>query len=186
VTTDDATVTGMAGRYATALHELADESGTVDTVLADLGRFEALIAESDDLKRLVRSPVFSADEQLAAISAILDRAGIGGLAGNFIKFAASNRRLFAVEGMIRAFRALVARARGEATAEVTVAEPLSEARMNELRAALRDTSGRDVHVDVTVDPAIIGGMIVKLGSRMIDSSLRTRLNAIHQAMKEVR
>lgn len=186
MTGDDATVTGMAGRYATALYELADESGSVDAVRDDLSRFEALIAESADLARLVRSPAFSAGEQLAAVTAVLERAGIGGLAGNFIRLAARNRRLFAVTDMIAAFAALAARARGERTAHVTVAEPLSAAHLDEVKAALRGTAGKDVRIDLTVDPAIIGGLTVRLGSRMVDASLRTKLNAIQNAMKEVR
>lgn len=186
MTGDDATVGGMAARYATALFELAQEAGQIDAVQGDLNRFDALLNESEDLRRLVRSPVFSADEQLKAISAILDRAGISGLAGNFIRLVAQNRRLFAVTGMLRAFRALVARSRGEMTAEVTVAEPLSDARLDEIKQALREITSKDVNLEVKVDPAIIGGIIVQLGSRMVDASLRTKLTAIQTAMKEVR
>lgn len=183
---DDASVTGTAGRYANALFDLAQEQNAVDPVLSDLGRFEAMIGESEDLRRLVRSPVFSSDEQLSAISALLDRAGISGVAGNFLKLVAKNRRLFAVEGMIRAFRAIVARERGELSAEVTVAEPLSEARLAEVRETLRQVTSKDVKIDVKVDPKIIGGIIVQLGSRMVDASVRTKLSAIQHAMKEVR
>ncbi len=176
----------MAGRYATALFELAREANAVEPVKADLNRFDALIADSADLTRLVRSPVFSADEQLQALSAVLERAGIGGLAANFLKLAASNRRLFAVRDMIKAFRALVAQHKGEATAAVTVAEPLKDAHVDALRAALKAVTGKDVDLDVNVDPAILGGLVVKLGSRMVDSSLRTKLNAMKHAMKEAR
>jgi F-type H+-transporting ATPase subunit delta len=176
----------MAGRYATALFELAEESKSVDAVLKDLQRFEDLLASSDDLKRLVKSPVFSAEEQLAAISAIFDKAKFSGLAANFIKLAAKNRRLFAVDAMIRAFRAIVAKARGELTAKVTVAEPLNDARVKDVKAALKDVTSQDVSVDIKVDPSIIGGIIVQLGSRMVDASLKTRLSAIQTAMKEVR
>jgi F-type H+-transporting ATPase subunit delta len=176
----------MVGRYATALFELAREANAVEAVQAELDRFDALVAESADLTRLVRSPVFSAEEQMRALSAVLERAGIGGLAANFLKLAASNRRLFAVRDMIKAFRALVAQHKGEATAEVTVAEALKDAHVNALRAALKSVTGKDVDLDVKVDPAILGGLVVKLGSRMIDSSLRTKLNAIRHAMKEAR
>ncbi len=176
----------MAGRYATALYELADESKSVDAVLKDLQQFEDLVAGSEDLKRLVKSPVFSAEEQLSAISAIFDKMKFSGLAANFIKLAAKNRRLFAVDAMIRAFRAIVAKARGELTAKVTVAEPLNDARMKDIKAALREVTSQDVSVDVKVDPSIIGGIIVQLGSRMVDASLKTRLSAIQTAMKEVR
>src|SRR5690242_12736618 len=176
----------MAGRYATALFDLALEANAVDAVKAELERFDALVAESADLNRLVRSPVFSAEEQLQALSAVLDRAAIRGLTANFLKLVASNRRLFAVRDMIKAFRALVAQHKGEATAEVTVAEPLKDAHVEALRAALKSVTGKDVDLDVKVDAGILGGLIVKLGSRMVDSSLRTKLNAIKHAMKEAR
>lgn len=176
----------MAGRYATALFELALESNSLDAVAADLTRFDTLAAENADLGRLVRSPVFTAEQQASAVSAILDKAGIGGLAANFIKLVASNRRLFAVGDMVRGFKALVAKHKGEVTAKVTVAEKLNDARLNEIKAALKTVTGKDVQVDVQVDPAIIGGLIVKVGSRMVDSSLRTKLNAIKFAMKEAR
>jgi F-type H+-transporting ATPase subunit delta len=176
----------MAGRYATALFDLASETNTIDAVKADLERFDALVADSADLMRLVRSPVFSADEQLQALSAVLDQAGIGGLAAKFLKLVTSNRRLFAVRDMIKAFRGLVAQHKGEATAEVTVAEPLKDEHVEALRTALKSVSGKDVDLDIKIDPAIIGGLVVKLGSRMVDTSLRTKLNAIRHAMKEAR
>jgi F-type H+-transporting ATPase subunit delta len=186
VAADDQTPTGMAGRYATALFELASESNAVDTVLGDLDRFAALLDESEDLRRLVNSPVFSSEDQLAAVSAVLERAGIGGLVGNFIRLVAQNRRLFAISRIITGFRALVAQSRGELTAEVTVAEPLSEARMQDVKSTLREITSKDVKIDVKVDPKIIGGIIVQLGSRMVDASVRTKLSAIQHAMKEVR
>jgi F-type H+-transporting ATPase subunit delta len=179
-------VSGMAGRYATALFDLARDTTAIDPVKADLERFDALLAESADLTRLVRSPVFSAAEQLQALTAVLDRAGIGDLAAKFLMLVTSNRRLFAVRDMIRGYRELVARDKGEATAEVTVAEPLRDQHLDALRAALKAVSGKDVDLAIAVDPAIIGGLVVKLGSRMIDTSLRTKLNAIKHAMKEAR
>jgi F-type H+-transporting ATPase subunit delta len=176
----------MAGRYATALFDLAQEGNAIDAVQADLERFDALVAESADLNRLVRSPVFSADEQLAALSEVLDKAGIGGLTANFLKLITTNRRLFAVRDMARAYVKLVAEHKGEATAEVTVAEALKDEHQAALRAALKSVSGKDVDLNIKVDPAIIGGLVVKLGSRMVDTSLRTKLNAIRHAMKEAR
>jgi F-type H+-transporting ATPase subunit delta len=176
----------MAGRYATALFDLAKEANAIDAVQADLARFDALVDDSADLLRLVRSPAFSTDEQLRALTAVLDRAGIGGLAGNFLKLVTSNRRLFAVRDMIRAFGELVAQHKGEATAQVTVAEQLKDEHVQALRSALKAVSGKNVTLDIKVDPAIIGGLVVKLGSRMVDSSLRTKLNAIKHAMKEAR
>jgi F-type H+-transporting ATPase subunit delta len=184
---EDPLISGMAGRYANALFELARENKAVDAVKADLERFDGLIGESADLARLVRSPVFGADEQLKALTAILDKAGIGGLAANFLRVVTTNRRLFAVRDMIRAYRALVARWKGEVTAEVTVAEPLNETNSGALKDALKSvTHGKDIDLAVKIDPAIIGGLIVKVGSRMVDSSLRTKLNAIKFAMKEAR
>src|SRR5476651_1652241 len=169
----------MAGRYGNALFESARDNKAVDAVKANLDRFDAMITGSPDLNRLVRSPVFGADEQLRALAAILDKAGIKGLAANFLRVITTNRRLFAVRDMIRAYRVLAARHKGEVTAEVTVAEPLSDA----LKSV---TGGKDIDFDVKIEPAIIGGLIVKVGSRMVDSSLRTKLNAIKFAMKEAR
>jgi F-type H+-transporting ATPase subunit delta len=176
----------MAGRYGVALFELARDEKSLDAVKADLERFDALIAESPDLARLVRSPVFTAEQQGRALAAVLEQAGIGGLAGNFLKVVAANRRLFAVGEIVKAFRTLVARHRGEVTAEVTVAEPLDGKHGEAITAALKGvTGGKSVELKVKVDPAIIGGLVVKLGSRMVDTSLRTKLNAIKHAMKEV-
>jgi F-type H+-transporting ATPase subunit delta len=179
-------VSGMAGRYATALFELALDSKSVDAVKADLETFDALLGESADLRRLVRSPVFGAEEQRRALQAVLAKAGIGGLAAKFLLLVAANRRLFAVRDMIRDFRKLVARWKGEVSAEVTVAEKLGEQHLSELKDALKSVTGKDAQVHVKVDPAIIGGLVLKLGSRMVDSSLRTKLNAIKFAMKEAR
>ncbi len=184
---EDPLTSGMAGRYANALFELALEHKAVDAVKADLDQFDALIAANPDLARLVRSPVFGADEQLKALAAILDKAGIKGLAANFLRVITTNRRLFAVRDMVRAYRALVARHKGEVTAHVTVAEELNDKNVDALKSALKSiTGGKDVDLDVKVDPAIIGGLVVKVGSRMVDSSLRTKLNAIKFAMKEAR
>jgi F-type H+-transporting ATPase subunit delta len=179
-------VAGVAGRYATALFDLALEEKALDKVRTDLDRFEQLIAGSDDLKRLVRSPVFSADQQVKALVPILQQAGIEGITANFIKLVASNRRLFALPLIIRAFRALVAKHKGEVSASVTVAEQLSDAHLKSLKDALNGITGKDVDLNVEVDPAIIGGLVVKLGSRMVDTSLRTKLNSIKTAMKEAR
>src|SRR6185295_12532193 len=179
-------ISGMAGRYANALFELALEANAIDQVSADLATFDAMVADSTDLARLVKSPVFTAEQQASAIGAIVDKAGIGGLAAKFLKLVASNRRLFAVGDMARAYKALVAKHKGEVTAQVTAAEKLNDARLGEIKAALKSVTGKDVQMDVQVDPAIIGGLIVKVGSRMVDSSLRTKLNAIKFAMKEAR
>ena len=181
---EDPSVSGVSGRYATALFELARDEKSIDAVRADLDRFEAMLAESADLKRMVRSPVFSADAQSKALAAVLERAGISGTSAKFLKVLTANRRLFAVGDVVRAFRALVARFKGEATADVTVAETLSDKNLDALKTALKSVTGKDVALNVKVDPSIIGGLVVKLGSRMVDSSLRTKLNSIKHAMKE--
>ena len=181
---EDPSVSGVSGRYATALFELAREEKAIDAVAADLDQFEAMLNESADLKRLVRSPVFAADAQLKALTAVLDKAGISGVSANFLKVLTANRRLFAVTDVIRAFRALVARFKGEASADVTVAEALSDKNLDALKDALKSVTGKDVSLNVKVDPSIIGGLVLKLGSRMVDSSLRTKLNSIKNAMKE--
>jgi len=183
---EDPITSGMAGRYATALFELALEQKAVDAVRNDLDRFDAMLAESEDLRRLVRSPVFTAEEQSKALGAVLAKADIAGLAANFLQLVARNRRLFAVRDMVKAYRALVARHKGEVTAQVKVAEKLSDAHLAALSDALKSVTKQNVRIDLEVDPAIIGGLVVKLGSRMVDSSLRTKLNSIKLAMKEAR
>lgn len=185
-TADGPGVSGVAGRYASALFELAGEAGSVDAVGTDLSTFERMIAESPDLARLVRSPVFTAEEQAAAIGALLAKAGIGGLAANLIRLVAQNRRLFVLPEMIRGYRALVAASRGIVSATVTVAEEPSAATLADIKAAVRDMAGSDVDVGLKVDPSLIGGLIVKIGSRMVDASLKTKLNSIRIAMKEAR
>lgn len=178
------TVSGVAERYAAALFDLARDENALDAVAGDLTNFQALLDESEDLTRLVRSPVFSADEQTRAVTAVLDKAGIKGLAANLIKVAAANRRLFAVPEMIVAYRRMLSKERGEIFASVTSAEPLSDSQVATLKAALKDAMGKDVLLDQKVDAALIGGLIVQVGSRMIDTSLRTKLNAMKYAMKE--
>jgi F-type H+-transporting ATPase subunit delta len=184
VAAQDPSVSGVSGRYATALFELARDEKSVDAILADLNQFDALLSDSADLKRLVRSPVFSAEVQMKALDAVMDKAGISGTSAKFLRVLTANRRLFAVSDVIRAFRALVANFKGEATAEVTVAEQLNDKNLDALKAALNTVTGKDVALNVKVDPSIIGGLVVKLGSRMVDSSLRTKLNSIKHAMKE--
>lgn len=178
-------ISGVAERYASSLFELALEAGSVDAVGADLDRFQALMEESEDLRRLVASPVFSAEEQQKAIAAVAQRAGIAGIVGNFLRVVAGNRRLFALPGMIRAYRQIAAAHRGEVTAEVTSAHALTPAQETELKSALKGVTGKDVAIAVTVDPSILGGLIVKVGSRQIDTSLRTKLSTLKLALKEV-
>ncbi|MEJ8475186.1 F0F1 ATP synthase subunit delta [Roseibium algae] len=178
-------VSGVAKRYASALLDLSEETGATADVERDLGIFEGFLSESDDLVRLVKSPAFSAEEQLDALTALLDKAKISGLAANFVKLAARNRRLFVIPDMIKAFRFLLAERRGEETAEVVSAAELSDGQVTALKEALSASSGKSVKISAKVDPALIGGLVVKVGSRMIDTSLRTKLNSLKFAMKEV-
>jgi F-type H+-transporting ATPase subunit delta len=180
-------VTGVAGRYATALFELARDENAIEAVARDLDGFDRLIKESPDLVRLIKSPVFTAEEQLKAIDAVLSKAGLGGgLAANLIRLVATKRRLFILPDLIRAFRALVAQSKGIVAAEVRLAEQPSDHVLGEIKSALRDMAGSDIDLAVKIDPSLIGGMIVKVGSRMVDASLKTKLNAIRIAMKEAR
>ena len=180
-------VSGVARRYASALFEVALESGVIDAVGQDLDTFDAALAESADLRRLVGSPVFSADEQTRAVGAVLAKLGIGGIAANFVSLAARNRRLFVLPGMIEAYRQLVAAHRGERVAEVTSAQALTEDQVSSLSSALSGVGeGGQIRIVPKVDPSIIGGLIVKVGSRMIDTSLKTKLTSLKVALKEVR
>ena len=182
---DESIATGVAGRYASALFGLAQDNRSTDKTGADLARFDAMIAESADLQRLVRSPVFTADEQLKAINKILEKAGISGIAANFIRLVAAKRRLFAIRDMIKTYGALNDAAKGVTRADVTSAHDLNASQLAALKAQLGEiTRGKSVEVAVKVDPAIIGGLIVKLGSRMVDGSIRTKLNSIRSRMKE--
>jgi F-type H+-transporting ATPase subunit delta len=178
-------ISGLAERYAGSLFDLALQSNALKDVEASLGGFEKLLAESDDLKRLINSPVFSADDQFKAMSAIADKAGLSGLTGNFLRVVARNRRLFAVPAMIRAFRRIAAEHRGETTAEVTTAHQLTDAQQADLKAALKSVAGKDVSIALTVDPSILGGLVVKMGSRQIDTSLKTKLDSLKLVLKEV-
>ena len=178
-------VSGVAGRYATALFELGQEANQLDAILNDLNTFHETMDAVDDLARLVKSPVFTADEQARAIEAILKQMQIEGLTANFLKLAAKNRRLFAVPDMIKAFRALVAQHRGQTSAEVISATKLEQGQVRALKEALKASLGKDVDLEERVDATLLGGLVVKIGSRMIDSSLRTKLNSLKHAMKEV-
>lgn len=150
----------------------------------DLVALQAMLDESADLKRLADSPAFTAEDQGKALAAVLTKAKIKGLTAQFIGVVAQNRRLFALPGMIKAFRALAADKRGEIAAQVTSAVALTDAQRTELSKTLKSKLGSDVALEETVDPSIIGGLVVKVGSRMIDTSLKTKLNALKYAMKE--
>jgi F-type H+-transporting ATPase subunit delta len=176
---------GLADRYAAALFDLADERRLLDAVAGDLRELRTMLHESGDLVRLLRSPVVSRAEQGKAIAALSERAGLSGLTRDFLGVVARNRRLFAVPAMIEAYLKKLAERRGEVTAEVTVAQPLNEARQAALTEQLRRAVGARVAVDIRIDPGLLGGMIVKIGSRMVDASLNSRLQRLRLAMKGV-
>ena len=175
---------GVANRYAGALFELARESNALDSVEKDLKTMGSLLESSEDLMRLVRSPVFQTGQQLGALDAVFNKAGITGVAANFAKLTAKNRRLFALPDMITAFQSLLAAHRGEATADIVTAESLSDTHLASLKEALKSVTGKDVMINQSVDPSLLGGMVVKIGSRMIDTSLKTKLNSLRVTMKE--
>jgi F-type H+-transporting ATPase subunit delta len=182
---EDHIVSGVAGRYATALFELALEEKALEQVEADVTRFGEALDAVEDMQRLVKSPVFSAEEQGRALAAILDELKIEGLTKNFLLLVSKNRRLFAAPDMIRGFRAMLANHRGETSATVTAAAALTEAQVTAIKQALKAALGKDVMLEQRVDPSLIGGLTIKVGSRMIDTSLRTKLNSLKHAMKEV-
>jgi len=174
---------GLAERYAAALFDLADERRALDAVAGDLRELRAMLAGSADLVRLLRSPVLSRAEQGKAVAALAAHAGLSDLTRDFLGVVAKNRRLFAVPEMIEAYLKQLAERRGEVTAEVTVAQPLDEQRQSALLEQLRRALGPRIAVDVRVDPRLLGGMIVKVGSRMVDASLNSRLQRLRLAMK---
>jgi F-type H+-transporting ATPase subunit delta len=185
VATEDQKVTGVAGRYAAAVFELAREQKAQASVGEDFARFQQMLAGSEDLQRLVRSPVFSAADQIAALNALFAAGGIKGLAAKFIGLIASNRRLYLVADMIRAYQALEAAERGEVSAEAVSAVALTPAQITKIKAQLKAATGQEVALSTRTDESILGGLIVKVGSRMIDSSLRTKLQNLKVAMKGV-
>jgi F-type H+-transporting ATPase subunit delta len=183
VATDDPMMASMAGRYAAALFELAKEQKQLEQVERDVAAFQSLLQISPDLARLVRSPVIAAEAQGRALDAILSRIGISGFTGNFMKLITRNRRLFAVDDMLKAFQGLLARERGEVSADVASAHPLTSEQMQLLSDTLRTSIGKSVKVNTRVDPNLLGGLVVKIGSKMIDSSLKTKLDNLKVAMK---
>lgn len=176
---------GLAARYALALYELADEGKVLDDVAGDLTALRQLLADSPDFTRLIRSPVLTRDDQSRGVLAVATKAGANPLTAKFLGVLASNRRLFALPKMIDAYLAELARRRGEVSAQVASAVPLTEAEVAAVTEALRKVVGQKVSVALTVDPSLIGGLIVRVGSRMIDSSLRTKLQRLQFAMKGI-
>ena len=181
--TTDQTVSGVPGRYASALFELSSEEKATEEVSRQLSTFQTAIDQSEDLSRLVRSPVFSSEDQVSALGAVAGQLGITGATLNFLKLVAKNRRLSALPDMIKAYATLLASSKGEIAGEVTSAEPLSATQLADLKAALKSSLGRDGLLTTRVDSSLLGGLIVKVGSRMMDNSLKTKLQTLKIAMK---
>ena len=173
----------LSGRYAVALFELARDGKTLDSVGESLNAIKQALAESADFKALIVSPVVSRDVATKTVAAVATSIGLDPLTGNFLGVLAQNRRLAQLPAVIRAFETLLSNHKGEARAEVTSAHPLGKTQITALQKSLKARVGRDVAIDAKVDPAILGGLVVKIGSQMIDSSIRTRLNTLALAMK---
>lgn len=173
--TNEPILASVAGRYASALFELAADNNSVADIERDLSNFQSLLNESDDLRRLLASPVLSEEQQGKAVTTLLAKADASDMTVNFFKLLTKNRRLAVAGDVIRAFQSLAAKARGEVTAEVISAVSLNEEQTTALKATLKESVGKDVQLSAKVDPSLLGGLIVKIGSRMVDSSLRTKL-----------
>lgn len=180
---DVAHLSGIAGRYALAVFELAVETKSVEAVSRDFEALKSLLSESTDLARLVRAPVFDRETQAKGMKAVLDAIGADSLTQRFVGLLCSKRRLFILPGVIADFAKLVEEEKGEIEASVTSARPLGSAQVEELKRVLKDKLGREPLLKADVDPSLLGGLVVKIGSRMIDNSLRTKLNAIRLAMR---
>jgi F-type H+-transporting ATPase subunit delta len=183
VAASQSVVGDIAERYGLALYELADEAKSLDEVAGDLESLKALIAESDDLAKLLRSPVIDRDDKTKAIATILEQGGANSLTRRFVGVVAENNRLFVLADMITAYLAELSKRRGEITAEVTSARPLNDDQLQQLTESLRAKLGGKVAVEPNVDPSLIGGLVVRVGSRMIDASLKTKLQRLQYAMK---
>lgn len=180
---EESAISGVAGRYATAVFELAQEEKVVDAVARDFSDLAEMIAQDADLERFVRAPIFSREEHRKGMDALLRRMEAQPLTVRFVLTLAQKRRLFALPEIIRAFDTLLANQRGEVDAEVTAARPLSDEQAAELKRVLKAKLGRDPRLQTKIDPSLLGGLIVKVGSRMIDSSLRTKLEGLRLAMR---
>ncbi|RZO67504.1 MAG: F0F1 ATP synthase subunit delta [Parvularculaceae bacterium] len=175
---------GVAGRYADALFDLARETGVLEVVEGDFRNLQNAIDSSDELCRFLKSPVYGAEEKGAAIAAIADKGGLSGVSKNFLGLVAQNRRLFALDGIIAAFFARLAEHRGEVTAEAISAAPLNDEQTKKLRGEIERYVGKAVNLFTKVDPDLLGGLVVKVGSVMVDSSLRSKLNRLKTTLKE--
>lgn len=175
---------GVAGRYAAALFDLAKEAGVIGDVEAELKALAALIDESEDLRAFLKSPVYEREDQKRVAAALAARAGFSPLTANFLNLLAKNGRLFALSGVIKAFMAMAAADRGEVAAEAVTAAPMNEDQTRALRHEIEAMAGKAVNLETRVDPELLGGLVVKIGSQMIDASLKTKLNRLKTVMKE--
>jgi F-type H+-transporting ATPase subunit delta len=177
--------TGIAARYATAMFELAQEGEALDALEADVASLEAALAESADLRDVISSPLYGRDETQAAIGAVAGAMGLNAITGNTLRLMAQKRRLFVLPALLRSLRERIAEHKGEVTADVVSAKALTKAQSDKLQKSLSAAVGREVQLNATVDESLIGGLVVKVGSKMIDTSIRSKLNALQNTMKEV-
>jgi F-type H+-transporting ATPase subunit delta len=177
--------TGIAARYATAAFDIAREDGGLAALGADVDALDAVLKDSADLRALIESPVYTRDEQAAAIAAVGKKMGLTVTVQNLLALMAQNRRLFALPQLIASLRAKIAEAKGEITAEVTSAKALTKTQSEKLAKVLSAQAGKDVKIVASVDESLIGGLVVKVGSRMIDTSIKAKLAALQNTMKEV-
>lgn len=177
--------TGIAQRYATAVFELARDGKEIGAVEADLDQIESALTGSEDFRAMINSPVYSRDEQAAAIEALAARMGLTDTMTGVLGVMAGKRRLFVLPQLVAALREAIAADKGEVTADVTAAKAMTKAQQDKLAKALKASVGKDVKINMAVDESLIGGLVVKVGSKMIDSSIASRLSALQNSMKEV-
>ena len=176
---------GIAERYATAAFEIAREEGSLDGLEGDVEALAQALDESAELRELTRSPVYTRAQQERAVGAVAERMGLGATLANTLRLMATKRRLFVVRDLLADLRAMIAEHRGQVTAEVVSARPLGQAQSERLARTLRESVGRDVKIDARTDPSLIGGLVVRVGSKMIDTSIRSKLSALETAMRRV-
>ena len=176
---------GIASRYATALFELFRESDALDRMERDIAELREILAESEDFRILIKSPIYARDEMARAVAAVADRTNLDGITKNTLLLMAANRRLFALQALLDQLDGLIADHKGVVTAEVVSAQGLDQADIERLKDSLGKKAGRDVQFKLSVDEGLIGGLVARLGSRMVDTSIRTKLSKLRNAMREV-
>ncbi|WP_187428284.1 ATP synthase subunit delta [Roseobacter fucihabitans] len=177
--------TSIAGRYATAVYEIAKDANVVKALEADLDALRDALADSADFRALIHSPIYSREEQGAAIAALAAKMKLSDTVANTLALMAQNRRLFVLPQLVSTLREIIATEKGEVTADVTSAKALTKTQSDKLTKSLKASTGKTVTLNTTVDESLIGGLIVKVGSRMIDTSIRAKLNSLQNVMKEV-